>query len=107
MYRGRTVMLIDERTMSQAEHAGLFFEAANGTKFIGSRSAGADGDVTNITVPGGLTVSFSGQEIRHADGRPLQRVGLSPDIEVKPTIQGIRASRDEVFEKALQFLALE
>ena len=106
-YRGRTVMLIDERTMSQAEHAGLFFEAANGTKFIGSRSAGADGDVTNITVPGGITVSFSGQEIRHADGRPLQRVGLIPDIEVKPTIQGIRAGRDEVLQKALEFLGLE
>jgi hypothetical protein len=31
-------MLIDERTQSQAEHAGLFFEAANGTIFIGSHS---------------------------------------------------------------------
>jgi C-terminal processing protease CtpA/Prc len=103
-YRGRTVMLIDERTMSQAEHAGLFFEAANGTRFIGSRSAGADGDVTNITVPGGITVSFSGQEIRHSDGRPLQRVGLIPDVEVKPTLEGIRAGRDEVLEKALDYL---
>ena len=27
--------------MSQAEHTGLFFEAANGTKFIGSQTAGA------------------------------------------------------------------
>ncbi|HSW51058.1 MAG TPA: S41 family peptidase, partial [Bryobacteraceae bacterium] len=106
-YRGRTVMLIDERTMSQAEHAGLFFEAANGTKFIGSRSAGADGDITNIVVPGGITISFSGQEIRHADGRPLQRVGLIPDVEVKPTIAGIRAGRDEVLEKALEFLRVE
>ncbi|MFB3776403.1 MAG: S41 family peptidase [Bryobacteraceae bacterium] len=106
-YRGRTVMLIDERTISQAEHAGLFFRAANGTRFIGSRSAGADGDITNIVVPGGVTISFSGQEIRHADGRPLQRVGLIPDVEVKPTIAGIRAGRDEVLEKALEFLGLQ
>ena len=51
-YHGQTVMLIDERAMSQAEHAGLFFEAANGTKFIGSRTAGANGDVARFTVPG-------------------------------------------------------
>jgi hypothetical protein len=42
-YKGRTVMLIDERAISQAEHTGLFFEAANGTKFIGSPTAGANG----------------------------------------------------------------
>jgi hypothetical protein len=36
-YHGKTVMLVDERTISQAEHIGLFLEAANGTKFIGSR----------------------------------------------------------------------
>src|SRR5262249_44966585 len=35
-YLGKTVMLIDQRTMSQAEHTGLFLEAANGTKFVGS-----------------------------------------------------------------------
>ena len=35
-----TVMLIDERTISQAEHTGLFLEAANGTKFIGSPTTG-------------------------------------------------------------------
>jgi len=80
------------------------FEAANGTKFIGSRTAGANGDVTRLTVPGGITISFSGQEIRHADGRPLQRVGLIPDLEVKPTITGIRAGRDEVLERALEYV---
>jgi C-terminal processing protease CtpA/Prc len=105
-YRGQTVMLIDERAMSQAEHAGLFFEAANGTRFIGSRTAGANGDVTRFTIPGGITVRFSGHDIRHADGRQLQRVGLIPDVEVKPSIQGVRAGRDEVLEKALEHLGV-
>ena len=104
LYAGKTVMLIDERTMSQAEHTGLFFEAANGTKFIGSQTAGANGDVTNLVLPGGLYVRFSGHDVRHADGRQLQRVGLVPDVEVKPTIAGIRAGRDEVLERALAFL---
>jgi C-terminal processing protease CtpA/Prc len=103
-YTGRTVMLMDERTASQAEHTGLFFEAANGTKFIGSHTAGANGDVTTFTLPGGIVFYFTGHDVRHADGRQLQRIGLVPDVEVKPTIAGIRSGRDEVLERATQYL---
>lgn len=103
-YHGRTVLLIDERTISHAEHTGLFFEAANRTTFIGSPTMGANGDVTSVVLPGGLTAFFTGLDVRHADGRQLQRVGLVPDIVVRPTIAGIRAGRDEVLERALRFL---
>ena len=103
-YHGKTVMLIDERTQSQAEHTGLFFEAANGTKFIGSQTAGANGDVTNFQIPGNIILSFSGHDVRHIDGRQLQRIGLVPDVSVKPTITGIRKNKDEVLEKAIKYL---
>jgi C-terminal processing protease CtpA/Prc len=104
VYRGKTVMLIDERTQSQAEHTGLFFEAANGTEFIGSPTAGANGDVTNFGIPGGISLSFSGHDVRHADGRQLQQVGLQPKIPVRPTLSGIRAGHDEVLERAVQYV---
>jgi len=103
-YTGRTVMLIDERTISQAEHTGLFFEAANSTVFIGSPSMGANGDVTNVLVPGNIGITFTGHDVRHADGRQLQRVGLEPNVAVSPTIAGIRAGRDEVLEAALRYV---
>jgi C-terminal processing protease CtpA/Prc len=99
-YSGRTVMLIDERTMSQAEHTGLFFEAANGTEFIGSPTVGANGDVTSVLLPGNIGITFTGHDVRHADGRQLQRVGLIPHLTVNPTISGIRAGRDEVLDAA-------
>jgi C-terminal processing protease CtpA/Prc len=103
-YHGKTVMLVDERTISQAEHTGLFFEAANGTKFIGSPTMGANGDVTVVVLPGGVMANFTGHDVRHADGRQLQRVGLQPDVVVRPTIAGVRAGRDEVLERAIRFL---
>jgi C-terminal processing protease CtpA/Prc len=106
-YAGKTVMLIDERTQSQAEHTGLFFEAANNTKFVGSHTSGANGDVTNFVVPGGVNISFSGGSVSHADGRQLQRIGLVPDIEVKPTIKGIQEGRDEVLEAAVAYVQRE
>ena len=103
-YKGKTVMLIDERAISRAEHAGLFYEAANHTLFIGSHTAGANGDVTNFNVPGGIIIGFTGQSVRHVDGRQLQRIGLVPDIVVKPTIEGFQNGKDEVLEGAIQYL---
>ncbi|MBK6966527.1 MAG: hypothetical protein IPH20_22175 [Bacteroidales bacterium] len=104
LYKGITVMLIDERTQSQAEHTGLFFKAANQTKFIGSQTAGANGDVTNFQIPGNITLYFSGHDVRYYDGRQLQKIGLVPDIQIKPTIKGIRNGKDEVLEKAIEYV---
>jgi len=103
-YKGKTVTLIDERAISQSEHTGLFLEAACATTFIGSPTAGANGDVTRLVLPGGLAVGFTGHDVRHIDGRQLQRVGLVPDVEVRPTLAGIRVGQDEVLARALQYL---
>jgi C-terminal processing protease CtpA/Prc len=104
VYTRPTAMLIDERAISQSEHSGLFFKAANGTTFIGSPTTGANGDVTSLVLPGGLQMRFTGHDVRWPDGRQLQRIGLIPDIEIRPTIAGIRAGRDEVLERAVAHL---
>jgi C-terminal processing protease CtpA/Prc len=101
-YQGKTFMLINHDTISQAEHTGLFFEAANGTEFIGSNTSGANGDVTTMCLPGDLCVHFTGHDVRHADGRQLQRVGLQPHVRVEPTIAGVRAGKDEVLDAAIE-----
>lgn len=41
---------------------------------------------------------ISGIGIFYPDGTPTQRVGIVPDLEVRPTIAGVRAGRDEVLE---------
>ena len=45
---------------------------------------------------------ISGLGVFYPDKRPTQRVGIVPDVEVKPTVAGIRAGRDEVLEEALR-----
>lgn len=101
LYTKPTAMLIDDRAISQSEHSGLFYEAANGTTFIGEPTAGANGDVTSFPLPGGFRVGFTGHDVRHSDGRQLQRVGLQPHIKAEPTIRGIREGKDEVLERAV------
>jgi hypothetical protein len=45
---------------------------------------------------------ISGIGVFYPDKQPTQRVGIVPNIEVKPTIAGIRDNRDEVLEEALR-----
>ncbi|MFP2928636.1 S41 family peptidase [Pyxidicoccus sp. 3LG] len=104
VYRGRVVTLIDERAMSAAETLGLMLEATCGTTFVGSPTAGADGNMTYTSLPGGIWMSFTGMDFRHADGSQLQRKGLTPHVAVRPTLAGVRAGRDEVLERALRLL---
>jgi C-terminal processing protease CtpA/Prc len=104
-YGGKTVMLIDERTIGNAEHLGLWLEAANNTTFIGTPSAGADGATSNFVLPGGITITFSGQDVRHGNTGKLQRLGLQPNLLVAPTVNGIRQGRDEVLQKAVAYIS--
>jgi C-terminal processing protease CtpA/Prc len=106
IYKGKVVVLINEDAISQAEHTCLFFEAATDVTFIGTPTAGANGDVTTMVLPGNLAISFSGHDVRHADGRQLQRVGIQPTIKVAPTIRGLVDGRDEILEAAIKFLQL-
>src|SRR4030095_6255812 len=104
IYTGKVVVLINEDAISQSEHTCLFFEAATNVTFIGSATNGANGDVTNLVLPGGIYVSFSGHDVRHADGRQLQRLGIQPTVRVEATVAGVREGRDEVLEAAIKFL---
>ena len=105
VYKGKVVMLINEDAISQSEHTCMFFEAATDVTFIGTPTAGANGDVTFMVLPGNLQVSFTGHNVRHADGRQLQRVGIQPTIKVAPTIRGTIEKRDEILERAIKFLS--
>jgi len=101
-YAGRVIVLLDEVSQSQAEFTAMAFRVAPGAKVIGSTTAGADGDLSWIPLPGALRTAISGIGVFYPDKRPTQRVGIIPDIEAKPTIEGIRAGRDEVLEVALR-----
>lgn len=103
-YSGKVVVLIDERAISQSEYSCLSFEAAADVTFIGTATAGACGDVVYFSIPGNISVMMSGISTRYADGRQLQRIGVIPDIEIAPTVEGIRSGRDEVLERAIEFI---
>jgi carboxyl-terminal processing protease len=103
-YTGRIAILVNEETISQAEFTVMALRTAPAATVIGSQTAGADGNVSNITLPGQIHTRFTGLGVFYPDGRATQRVGIGPDITVTPTIQGLREGRDEVLDAALAFL---
>jgi C-terminal processing protease CtpA/Prc len=100
-FGGKVVILVDEVTQSSAEYHAMAFRAAPGAIVVGSTTAGADGNVSRIPLPGPSAGMISGIGVFYPDARPTQRVGIVPDLEVRPTIEGIRAGRDEVLEAAV------
>jgi C-terminal processing protease CtpA/Prc len=103
-YRGKIVILVDEVSQSQAEYTTMALRSAMGATVVGSTTAGADGNVSPIPLPGGLRSMISGIGVFYPDKKPTQRVGIVADIDAKPTIQGIRSGRDEVLEAALRHI---
>jgi hypothetical protein len=101
-YKGKIVILVDEVSQSQAEYTAMAFRAARGAIVIGSTTAGADGNVSAIPLPGGFQSMISGIGVFYPDKKATQRIGILPDVEVKPTVAGIRTGRDEVLEEALR-----
>lgn len=103
-YRGKVAVLVDEVSISQAEYTAMALAAGPRAVVVGSTTAGADGNVSPIPLPGGLETWISGIGVFHPDKRPTQRVGIVPDIVSLPTLEGVLEGRDEVLESALRYL---
>ena len=103
-YSGKVVVLVDETSQSQAEFTAMALRAMPNSTMVGSTTAGADGDVSLIELPGQLSTMISGLGVFYPDHRPTQRVGIVPDVVVRPTIEGLAAGRDEVLESAVHLI---
>ena len=103
-YKGKIILIVNESTQSQAEYTSMTFKTAPNITVIGSTTAGADGNLSSIVLPGNIYTGISGVGIYYPDGKETQQVGIVPDLQVTPTIQGIISGKDELLEKAVQLL---
>jgi len=103
-YSGKLVILVDEISQSQSEYTAMALRATPYAIVMGSTTAGADGDISAVPLPGNLQTFISGLGVFYPDKRPTQRIGILPDVVVRPTIAGVRAGRDEVLESAIHYI---
>jgi len=103
-YQGKVVILVNEMTQSMAEYTTMAFQAGKNTVVLGSETAGADGNVSRFHLPGGLLTQISGIGVYYPDGTETQRVGIVPDVVIKPTIRAIKNGKDELLAKAIELI---
>ncbi|MDO7206035.1 S41 family peptidase [Paraclostridium bifermentans] len=103
-YKGKVIILMNERSQSQSEFTVMALRKGTKAKVIGSNSIGTDGDATEVYLPGGVKTFITGLGVYNEDGSQTQRIGLKPDIYIKPTIDGIKEGRDELSEKAIEVI---
>lgn len=104
-YKGKIAILVNETSQSSSEFHAMAYRALDNAIVIGSTTAGADGNVSPIYLPGGIFTYISGIGVYYPDGGETQRIGIVPDIESKPTVKGIKEGRDEVLERAIEILS--
>ncbi|MTI29882.1 T9SS type A sorting domain-containing protein, partial [Xanthovirga aplysinae] len=106
-YAGKVLILFDERTQSQAEYTVMGLEQFPDAIKVGSTTSGADGNIMKIYLPGKIIAYATFLGVFYPDYTPTQRVGIIPDVEVHPTILGIRDGEDEVLNTALKIIDCE
>jgi C-terminal processing protease CtpA/Prc len=82
----------------------MIFKTAPNITVIGSQTAGADGNETTIPLVNGEKMIFSGVGIFYPDRKETQRIGIVPDIKVKPTVSDLQNKRDPLIEKGFEVI---
>ena len=103
-YDKEVVVLVDEHSQSASEYTAMLLRNGEKVTLMGENTIGSNGFCLLLPIPGGNMVLYTAQGIYTPDGGQTQRIGVSPDIEVKKTIEGIKEGRDEVKEAAVAYI---
>ncbi|MDX1350566.1 MAG: S41 family peptidase, partial [Putridiphycobacter sp.] len=101
-YKGKVILLVNESTQSNSEFTAMWLQTGENVVTVGSQTSGADGNVTEFKMPGGIPTRITGVGIFYPDGTETQRTGIKIDVVVNPTIEGLVAGKDEQLEKAIE-----
>ena len=98
----KVIFIVDGRAISYAESFMGFIEHYKLATIIGQPTAGTNGNVNAIRLPGGYRVTFTGMRVVKHDGSQHHGVGIIPHIPLNRTIKGVKEGRDEFLDKAIQ-----
>jgi C-terminal processing protease CtpA/Prc len=107
-YKGPLALLIDSRCISAGEGWASWFMANKRARFFGRATAGASSRKTTYQLKNGLyKVRFPVKAYKGYLDRPIERLGLIPDVKVSQNAQDIIVGRDTVLETAKKYLLNE
>ena len=104
-FKGPVALLIDSRCISAGEGWASWFAATKRARFFGTATAGASSRKTTYELKNGLyKVQFSVKAYTGSLDRPIERIGLVPDVPVVQSAEDLARGRDTVLESAKKYL---
>lgn len=108
LYPGKVIILVNGKTQGIGEwHTMSLQRLFPGSITVGEQTAGADGDLKKMTLPGNYVVTFSGNGIYYPNNTATQRLGVQVAEEVHPSVKGVLSKKDELLEKAIELINKE
>ncbi|MEO1051728.1 MAG: S41 family peptidase [Bacteroidota bacterium] len=103
----KVVFIIDGRAISYAESYMGYIEGYKLATIIGQPTAGTNGNINPFRLPGGYRINWTGMKVSKHDRSQHHGIGITPDMYVNKTIEGIKAGRDEFLDKAIEIVSQE
>jgi len=100
-YEAPLVILWGRRTMSSAESMGLMLAQVPGAVTMGDNTAGSSGNPMQLTLEGGVRVNLPRWLDLDPEGRPIEHVGVAPEIRVEAEPAEFTNEADPVLAAAL------
>jgi C-terminal processing protease CtpA/Prc len=104
-FQGKVAFLINGEAISYAETYMGIVEHYKLGALVGGPTAGTNGNVNPLTLPGGYRVAWTGMQVLKHDGSRHHGVGILPTVPVARTLAGVAAGRDEVLEKGIELVS--
>jgi len=103
IYNGPLIVLVDELTQSLSESVVMALKQRSNTTTIGRQTAGTTGNITWLSLPGAIEVSYTGVGVEGAQGSFRQGDGIKLDLEVPANPESLLQGKDDILEKALLY----
>lgn len=82
-FKGKTVVLINERTISWGETLTLILKTyCPNVTIVGRNSRGANGNICAVELPGGIELTFTHYLLEDRENKTFPKKGITPDVFV-------------------------
>jgi C-terminal processing protease CtpA/Prc len=102
---GKIAFLTDGSAISYAESYMGIIEAYHLASIVGETTAGTNGNINPVKLPGGYTVIWTGMKVLKHDGSQHHGVGIKPTDPVSRTIRGLATGKDEQLDAAIEIVS--
>lgn len=102
-FNNKIIALIDANTISYGESIAGILKHYSIATFIGENTAGTNGDMNIIDLPGGYLITFTGILVTLPDGTKLNGLGIEPNIFAKQKISDSISGIDTILQVAINY----